>query len=107
MRGWDQGLLGMCVGEVRKLTIPANLAYGDVGALPDIKGGATLVFEVELLEILPPGIEYDDDDNEYYGTIGDDKLREQMSLNRALNTNDNVARHHAERSSNDEVLSEL
>ena len=106
MRGWDQGLLGMCVGEVRKLTIPANLAYGDVGALPDIEGGATLVFEVELLEILTPGIEYDDDDNEYYGNIGDDKLREQLSLNRALIANANVAKHHV-RSYDDNDWSEL
>ena len=48
--GWDQGVLGMKVGEKRKLTVPSNLAYGDAGVGP-IPGKATLVFEVELLAI--------------------------------------------------------
>ncbi|XP_044731428.1 FK506-binding protein 2 [Chrysoperla carnea] len=51
IKGWDQGLLDMCVGEKRKLTIPASLGYGDRGAGNVIPGGATLVFEVELLNI--------------------------------------------------------
>lgn len=51
IRGWDQGLVGMCVGEKRKLVIPSGLGYGDRGAGAKIPGGATLVFEVELLEI--------------------------------------------------------
>jgi len=50
--GWDQGMLGMCEGEKRRLTIPSDLAYGETGSPPAIKGGATLVFEVELLRIL-------------------------------------------------------
>ncbi|KAK2749877.1 hypothetical protein FQN57_005293 [Myotisia sp. PD_48] len=49
--GWDQGLLDMCVGEKRKLTIPPALAYGDGGVGP-IPGGATLIFETELMEIV-------------------------------------------------------
>ncbi|XP_034255296.1 FK506-binding protein 2 isoform X2 [Thrips palmi] len=51
IKGWDQGLTDMCVGEVRKLTIPPALAYGDRGAGNVIPGGATLTFNVELLNI--------------------------------------------------------
>lgn len=50
IQGWEQGLLGMKVGEVKKLTIPASLGYGEAGFGP-IPGNATLVFEVELVEI--------------------------------------------------------
>ena len=51
IKGWDQGLLGMCVGEKRKLVIPPDLGYGDSGAGEKIPGGAALVFEVELTNI--------------------------------------------------------
>ena len=51
IRGWDLGLVKMCLGEIRKITIPSDLAYGDVGSPHDIYPGATLVYEIELLDI--------------------------------------------------------
>ncbi len=49
--GWDQGIAGMKVGGRRKLTIPPHLGYGDRGAGGAIKGGETLIFVVDLMDV--------------------------------------------------------
>ena len=53
IKGWDLGVLNMKVGEKRKLVIPSELGYGDIGTPGGpIPPKATLIFEIELLDIL-------------------------------------------------------
>ena len=49
IKGWEEGVLAICIGEKRRLIIPPELGYGDQGAGDIIPGGATLFFEVELV----------------------------------------------------------
>lgn len=55
IKGWDQGVAGMLIGEKRELTIAPEMGYGDRGAGNVIPPGATLVFEVELFAAEGPG----------------------------------------------------
>jgi FKBP-type peptidyl-prolyl cis-trans isomerase len=50
IEGWEKGLQGICEGEVRELTIPSRMAYGERGAGGVIPPMSTLIFKVELVE---------------------------------------------------------
>jgi len=54
IKGWDQGIAGMLIGEKRELTLAPEMGYGDRGAGNVIPPGATLVFEVELFGLEGP-----------------------------------------------------
>ncbi|CAE8599613.1 unnamed protein product, partial [Polarella glacialis] len=51
LKGFENGVLGMCAGEKRKVTIPPKLAYGKEGRPPDIKPDETVIFNIELVDI--------------------------------------------------------
>jgi len=83
IQGWEQGLKDMCVGEKRKLRVPAHLGYGDRGAGKVIPPGANLLFDVELMEIKDGGGEDEQgqgqstsDTPDVFGMIDKDKNKE-------------------------------
>jgi len=51
INGWTQGVPGMKVGGMRRLIIPAEMAYGDASPAPNIPSGSALVFDIELIAI--------------------------------------------------------
>jgi len=57
IKGWDEGLVGMCVGEKRTLSIPSDMAYGQRGFGSVIPANSALVFDVELVGLTSKGRE--------------------------------------------------
>mmetsp|Transcript_4138 Transcript_4138/g.9395 ORF Transcript_4138/g.9395 Transcript_4138/m.9395 type:complete len:210 (+) Transcript_4138:76-705(+) len=54
IKGWDEGIVGLCKGAKATLIVPSEYGYGEVGAGDKIPGGATLNFDVEVVDITDP-----------------------------------------------------
>merc|ERR1740127_405264 len=67
IKGWDEGLLNLCKGAKATLVIPPEMGYGDDGAGDDIPGGATLNFDVEVVDVkdeVPEGAGMDGEEDQ-------------------------------------------
>jgi FK506-binding protein 14 len=51
LKGWDEGIMGLCVGSKANLVIPPDFGYGDDGVDANVPGGATLHFDIEVVSI--------------------------------------------------------
>ncbi|SAL95870.1 hypothetical protein [Absidia glauca] len=78
IQGWDQGLKNMCIGEKRRLKIPPSLGYGSQGAGSAIPGNAALVFDVELVDIIPGRRTFANNNNNQ-GSSSDDRFEQFKS----------------------------
>jgi len=77
IQGWDQGLIGMKVGERRRIFIPSKLAYGTTGAGNIIPPNAGLIFEVELMEIQESAEVKDENISEKSGEVIETQVEEE------------------------------
>ncbi|KAH7985879.1 hypothetical protein HPB49_026242 [Dermacentor silvarum] len=87
IKGWDQGLLDMCVGDKRKLTVPPSLGYGEAGAGDRIPPGSTLVFETELTKIEdgpPPVNVFKQIDSDQDEQLTREEASEHLSISKYL-----------------------
>lgn len=78
IQGWDEGIIGLCVGAKAKLIIPPEMGYGASGAGSKIPGGATLNFDVEVVDITegppPPPNFFDKIDLNKDGVLDKDEI---------------------------------